>query len=62
MMRLKPVIEPAGPELRDENGRVWSEFLDPGKFNFNGEKFQQQDAVFRGSVYIDSDFDALITL
>ena len=33
MMRLKPVIEPAGPKLGDENWRVWSEFLDPDMMN-----------------------------
>ena len=31
MMWLKPVIEPAWPELGDENGSVRSDFLDPGQ-------------------------------
>ena len=31
MMGLEPVIEPARPELGNENGSVWSDFLDPGQ-------------------------------
>ena len=29
MIRFKPVIEPAGPELRHEDGRVRPDLLDP---------------------------------
>ena len=31
MIRLKPVVEPAGPELRHEDGAVRPDLLDPGQ-------------------------------
>ena len=31
MIRLKPVVEPPGPELRHEDGGIRPELLDPGQ-------------------------------